>query len=297
MSARWLASATAALTFALMLLGGVVHATGSSLACPDWPTCYGELVPEMVGGILYEHSHRMLGTLVGLFTLVLAVVLFRRGGGLRLIGLGALLLVIVQGLLGGATVLLRLPPAVSTAHLAIAFVFLGTMLLVSTRLVSKRAETEVEVPPRLANVVTLAVVAVFSQCVLGALVRHSGAAAACGADPYACAGSLFPLETLGRIQMLHRFFAVVVALLVVYAAIAVAREPRTRALRPFAFAAVLLVFAQIVLGVLSLTTALDAVMVTAHLAVGALLYGVLLWQRLKMRYPRPESWAAARAPT
>ena len=53
---------TAVFTLILMTLGGAVHATGSSLACPDWPLCYGQAFPEMVGGILYEHSHRLLGT-------------------------------------------------------------------------------------------------------------------------------------------------------------------------------------------------------------------------------------------
>lgn len=291
MSARWLALATAALTFALMLLGGVVHATESSLACPDWPTCYGELMPEMVGGVLYEHSHRMLGTLVGLFTIALAVVLFRRGGKLRWVGLGAVVLVVFQGALGGATVLLRLPPAVSTAHLATAFLFLGTLIYVS-----RSGAPKVEVPPRLATFVSVALVAVFAQCVLGALVRHSGAAAACGTDPYACAGVLWPTSALGRLQMLHRGAGIVVTLIVVGTAVAVVREPRCRSLRPYAFATVALVVLQMVLGVLSLTSALEVATVTGHLAVATLLYGVLLWLRLGLRHPDPECSATVRAP-
>src|SRR5947208_12682052 len=80
-STRRFAAATAVATFLLLLVGGLVNPTGSSLACPDWPLCYGSPFPPMVGGILYEHSHRLLATGVGLLTVVLAVLLFRDGKG------------------------------------------------------------------------------------------------------------------------------------------------------------------------------------------------------------------------
>lgn len=292
MSARKLALATAVLTFALMVLGGVVHATGSSLACPDWPTCYGELMPEMTGGILYEHSHRMLATLVGLCTIALAVWLYREGGKLRWVGLGALVLVVVQGVLGGLTVILRLPPAVSTTHLATAFVFLGVLIYVW-----RTDEPKVEVSPRLATFVSVALVGVFLQCVLGAYVRHSGAAAACGTDPYSCAGFFWPAGETARIQMLHRGVAPPVGLLVLGVAIAIVRKPECRGLRVPAIAAVVLVAAQIALGVVSVMSALEVVPVSAHLAVGILLFATLLYTRLSLRYPSAEYWAAVRGST
>src|SRR5215813_14491924 len=104
-----LALAAAVATFVLLLVGGLVNPTGSSLACPDWPLCYGSPFPPMVGGILYEHSHRLAGTGVGILTIVLAVVLWKEGRG-RL-GLVAVGMVLLQGTLGGLTVLLKLPPA------------------------------------------------------------------------------------------------------------------------------------------------------------------------------------------
>ena len=72
------AVATAVATYLLILIGGLVHGTGSSLACPDWPTCYGSLMPKMEGGVLVEHSHRLAAGTVVILTLALAAMLTRR---------------------------------------------------------------------------------------------------------------------------------------------------------------------------------------------------------------------------
>src|SRR5262249_14298523 len=113
---------TAIATYLLILLGGLVHGTGSSLACPDWPTCYGTLMPKMEGGVLVEHSHRIAAGTVVLFTLALAVLLrfsaSPEARRLRPFGWLAVGLVFAQALLGGITVLLRLPTPISTAHTA-----------------------------------------------------------------------------------------------------------------------------------------------------------------------------------
>ncbi|MGI9627153.1 MAG: COX15/CtaA family protein, partial [Longimicrobiales bacterium] len=119
-----LLQATLVWTLALLLLGSVVHATESSLACPDWPTCFGTMTPEMTGGVFWEHLHRLwAGGLVLLFAA--AVVLIHRGGSfppaLFKAGLFGLALLIVQSILGGITVIYRLPDAVSTSHLSLAF--------------------------------------------------------------------------------------------------------------------------------------------------------------------------------
>src|SRR5947209_7037142 len=110
-----LAVVTAAATYLLILIGGLVHGTGSSLACPDWPTCYGTFMPKMEGGVLVEHSHRLAAGTVVILTLVLAGALSWAGRRdalarrLRPFGWLAVALVFAQALLGGITVLLRLP--------------------------------------------------------------------------------------------------------------------------------------------------------------------------------------------
>src|SRR3989338_10054325 len=94
------------MTFLLVIAGGLVTSTKSGLSVPDWPLSYGQLMPPMVGGIRYEHTHRMIATLVGLMTLVLAVWLgcSERRKWVRWAGIGALGLVVAQGILGGMTV-------------------------------------------------------------------------------------------------------------------------------------------------------------------------------------------------
>src|SRR5215475_6812326 len=129
-----LALLTAIATFVLLIVGSLVHGTGSSLACPDWPLCYGSFFPKMENGVEYEHTHRLVATGVGLMTVVLAVLLFlRRDRGLRLYGVGAVLLVVFQGILGGITVLYKLPRAISIAHLTTSMCFFSLTIVIALR--------------------------------------------------------------------------------------------------------------------------------------------------------------------
>jgi len=109
----------------LIAAGGLVTSTGSALAVPDWPLSYGQVMPPMVGGILYEHGHRMIATFVGVLTTVLAVWYWQKESRnwVRNLALGALAAVIAQGVLGGLTVLFLLPTPVSVSHATLAQTF------------------------------------------------------------------------------------------------------------------------------------------------------------------------------
>jgi heme A synthase len=294
-----LAALTALLTFALMILGSLVHGTGSSLACPDWPLCHGTVFPRMTGGVELEHTHRLVALSVATLT---AVLFFRARrfarARVRRIATAALLLVIVQASLGAATVLLRLPPAVSIAHLATSMGVLSTLVLlaVETTLEPERAH----VLPRYLHGslgtrpvaeeahgarawVAAAAVAALAQATLGALVRHSGAALACASVPL-CDGAAWPDAPLPRVQMAHRMGAVVVTALVVLAtARARALSPPGSTLGRVALVAAGIVLLQGALGVAVVVSYAPLAVVTVHHATGAMLLAVLvgIWGALR----------------
>src|SRR5665811_1658510 len=143
------AVATAVATYLLILIGGLVHGTGSSLACPDWPTCYGTMMPVMQGGVAVEHSHRLAAGTVVILTLTLAALVTASRDAahrpLRRVAWLAVGLVFAQALLGGITVLLRLPTLVSTLHTATSLLFFMTVLYIAVR--SRPAAAREAAPP------------------------------------------------------------------------------------------------------------------------------------------------------
>jgi cytochrome c oxidase assembly protein subunit 15 len=179
-AAHGLALMTAVATLVLILFGGLVTNTGSALAVPDWPTTFGHnmfLYPwsQMVGGIFYEHSHRLLGVLVGLLTLALAAALWRAGGRLRVLGLVAATTVVAQGVLGGLRVVL-LEPTLAILHGCLApafFALVAVAALVTSPRWQEPATAEALAPST--RSLTLAVAAlVYVQIVFGALLTHGG---------------------------------------------------------------------------------------------------------------------------
>ena len=166
-------------TFFLIIAGALVTSHDAGLATPDWPLSNGQLFPEMVGNLFWEHGHRMVATTVGILTIFLVLYLFRSEGRrwVRRLGVLALIGVIAQGLLGGLTVKLMLPIWVSTAHATLAQLFFCTTVSLAvftskswhqTRAVS---EEKGSVPVRYLCV--LALVTILMQLVLGATLRHS----------------------------------------------------------------------------------------------------------------------------
>ncbi len=273
------------MTLALLFLGSVVHATGSSLACPDWPTCFGTLTPEMRGGIFWEHLHRVwAAALVVVFAAATAFArrefpersdLFRLG----LVGVGLLL---VQSVLGGLAVLYRLPDAISTAHLAMAFAFLWLATVLTVRAAATGTGGDPTGGPgaesddarrrvRRAGLWTAGLV--FLQSIAGALVRHADAGMACPDVPL-CLGRIVPPldHPLVRLHFLHRLLGV----LVVVATLALGRiawtATRDAVVRRMAAALAVGVVAQALLGFASVAFRLAPPYVSTHtLAAAALL--------------------------
>ena len=171
---------TSACTVLLLVAGALVTSNDAGLAVPDWPTSYGTFFPPMVGGIFYEHGHRMVATFVGLLTIGLALLLWRKESRrwMRTLGWVALGAVILQGLFGALTVELRLPPAVSIVHATLAQSFfcitVAIAVFTSPWWFSHAASSgDDSGSPRLSTLALWLACITFVQLILGAAVRHN----------------------------------------------------------------------------------------------------------------------------
>ncbi|MGH7808684.1 MAG: COX15/CtaA family protein [Candidatus Binatia bacterium] len=179
-----LAVILACATFPLLFIGGLVTSLGAGLAVPDWPTTFGYnmfLYPwaKMVGGIFYEHSHRLVASSVGLLTIALALTFWfhEKRQWLRWLGLAALFLVILQGVLGGLrVVLLQHTLAIIHACVAQAFFALTVSLALFTSAEWRGPALDAANADgrRLRRLSTITTALIYLQIVFGALLRHTG---------------------------------------------------------------------------------------------------------------------------
>ncbi len=272
-------SATAILVFA----GGMVTSTGSGLAVPDWPLSNGTLFPRMVGGVFYEHGHRLIAGAVALLTTLLVVMAWRTEprATVRHLTAGALGLVLLQATLGGLTVLFLLPTAVSVAHAAMANLFFAGLVLLG-RLTSRAhvsATPVLPAPPGLRRGWLLLATVCYGQMLLGALMRHSGAGLAIPDFPLAFGRLVPPLETWPVIiHFSHRLGALLVlgVSIPLLAASMRATERCSRLLAPTATLALLLPL-QVALGGLTIWTGKAPILTSLHVLGGTLSLGASVW--------------------
>jgi heme a synthase len=289
-----LAVLTAVATFPLLFIGGLVTSKGAGLAVPDWPTTFGYnmfLYPwsKMVGGIFYEHSHRLAGSLVGLCTILLTVALWLKESRrwLRWLGIAALGMVIAQGVLGGLRVVL-LEHTLAIVHASFAqafFAFVAALaVFTSTEWRGPIQEPPIEDDRRLLRLSVITTAMIYLQVVFGAVLRHTG-------------------ERLDA----HLAFAVLVIVHVLLLLLRVTRNHSTRPkmVRLATFLGVLLL-AQLLLGAGSyfgkyttlwrISGEAVVYITTIHLAVGALMLVTSLILTLRVaRLSRARELSPARA--
>lgn len=290
---RWIhryAVLVAGATLFLIFVGGLVTSTDSGLSVPDWPLSYGRLMPPMVGGIFYEHGHRMVATGVGLLTVLLAILFWRAEPRrwMRRAAWIAVGLVVAQGVLGGLTVLFRLPKPISIAHACLAQTFFSLLVAIAVWTSSfwkdggeARREPAGSVPLHQISATMFGVV--YLQLLLGALLRHTGH----GLIPH-ITGAVAALFLAGwlvrRVWRDHR------------------DRPSLRWLAGFLGAAAVV---QILIGITAyvlLGHEFDVIpvpfpaiaVITAHVAGGALVLGLSLIMALVSFRTRPEHGTAVR---
>ena len=278
--------ASVAAVFALVVLGGVVRVTGSGLGCPDWPLCYGKVVPPLRADAIIEYSHRLVASvLVG--PLVFATCCFtwaayRREKWLVASTSLALVLVLVQAGLGGITVLTELHGSLVAAHLAMAEALLACLIVVT--IISRagvsgqlRKCSEAGSNFNYLPVVAAAGIGVYVLIMTGSLVTVSGSTAACTQWPL-CQGNLLPATQPQLIHMVHRAAAALIGVLLLYALHLGFKDKRNPAdVRSLALLAASLFGAQVVVGALTVWLGFTMELRALHLALATLLWGTTVW--------------------
>jgi cytochrome c oxidase assembly protein subunit 15 len=295
-------------TFLLLIAGALVTSNDAGLSVPDWPTSYGSYykLPPWTGGIIYEHTHRMIAEFIGTLTIAIAVWTWTSDGrrwmkGLALAALGT---IIAQGILGGLTVLHFLPPAISSAHAAVGQTFFCIACAIAVFTGRTWVEQDLAEPPgRLEEegsrpqLLTLALVSIFilyAQLILGAMFRHHGM-------------NWLP----------HVLNAPLVAILVTWTAIrALTQYAQIAAIRRPAIAMISLLITQLCLGFLAFMTRVEwgkdaaqpefpmVISTVAHVVTGALLLAstviltIQLWRHVPalVQHRIPDAKGTSRKP-
>jgi cytochrome c oxidase assembly protein subunit 15 len=265
MQTPWLhryATLVAVCTLFLVIAGASVTSKEAGLSVPDWPLSYGQVIPQMTGGVLFETGHRMIATVVGILTIILAIWIARveKRAWMRRLGWIALGGVVAQGLLGGATVLLLQPAPISIAHACLAQLFFSVTVAVAV-FTSRKWQQGPELVedygwPSLRFLAVLTPLLVLMQIGLGAGFRHR----AFGLLPHVIGAMIVPLLILlvGAF-VLHQF-------------------PNHRALRPAAIWLLAITGVQIFLGIIAYVARINAAeypltmvfTTVAHVATGGL---------------------------
>lgn len=294
----------------LIFVGGLVKSHEAGLSVPDWPTTYGEnmfLFPyeKWIGGVYYEHGHRLLASGIGLITVCVAIVTFLRDRRRlpRLLSVVAVLTVICQGVLGGLTVIYQLPPAISMSHgiLAQSF-FLITIALCylqsrTFRAAAPNPATSAE-SATIRRTAAVVIGVLYLQLFAGALMRHNGAGMALLDFP-TMGGSWLPsiapsvIDTANQLRaavelppttafavtlhLIHRLGGIVVALAAIVLLRAVSPlSLRGTTTRRIGYLLVALTLVQITLGIASILTIREPFLTSLHVATGAALLGSAL---------------------
>ncbi len=259
--------------FILIFAGGLVTSTDSGLSVPDWPLSYGQVFPPMIGGIRYEHTHRVIAGFAGIFTLLffLGSLKFDSRKWFKVFMGICVLVVALQAVLGGLTVIYLLPTWISVFHATLAQTFF-CLILLSTYFMSREWKSEAvclesKNSGSLKRLLIMTIAFIYAQLIIGSLVRHTGEAQT-------------GLST-------HFVVAFLVVLHIILSALKIARDPAFKTLLGHAFFALSLVLGQVFLGIGSWlitrthevadsTVTFFILLRTAHQTNGALILGVMV---------------------
>jgi len=271
-------------TILLITMRSIVRVTGYGLGCPDWPLCYGQVIPPSQTGAWVEFAHRLLGAATGLQIVLVALFAWRGYRDRPWVfwpGITALGLLIVQITLGGLHVIFEIPPVTGWIHTGVAMLIVGAIAVVvggTLPALQPLREASVFRSQRFAVWLSLTAGATYFLLLTGSYVTRSGASLACPSFPL-CGLSAPAMRRLIDIQMLHRFVAFTVAVLAGVLVIWLLARQGDRGLVRFGYVLAALLVAQFGLGISNVLLRLPMWSRVLHLAVAASFWAslVVLW--------------------
>ena len=267
---------TVVLLMLLLVWGNVVAGIGAGLACPDWPLCYGSVLPPLRWDIVMETGHRLLAAVTGVALIALCIHrALRWRGWSRLVPALLLGLLVLQIFLGAVVVLLEIPVREVTLHFAVAVSMFVLTLYVAH--FDGRRFVPIFSLSSLSGPLFVLGLLVVAQSVLGAYVRHSGAAMACGAQFPTCLGYVVPPTLEGGVlnHFLHRLGAYLLLLYTLALSMASVFHAALRPFRAPLFSALALVLVQVGVGAGVVFSRADVGAVALHLVVALVFMAVV----------------------
>ncbi len=282
-----LSVATLGVGYLLLMAGAVVRLTGSGSGCgSDWPFCNGQFVPTSTGtSTVFDFSHRLLSLLVSLLAVALVVEVWHWRTSKPLLFWGSivsLLLVVAQVVLGAVTAVTSVTPGIEVAHLGLAQIFLGTLIVVSLASLAPwiASVTGRAFSPnfsRLGWTSMIAGVSAFALILTGGYIATSGAGVACNQWPL-CDGRAIPTGfTATDIHIIHRWVALITTLAVLVVVVQARRvRSDSQTLLALSVSVATITFAQIFVGAASIWFNLNPILDVAHLGVATIVLGLLV---------------------
>ena len=282
--------ATLVVTYLLIVAGGVVRVTGSGLGCgstgSDWPLCHGGLVPPPDLATLIEFNHRIFATASSILIAVLFLLVwtkYRKFLPLKIAASAAMLLLIIQIVLGALTVEFKLPGSIVMVHLANAMLLLGTLVYIVVHIYSVDASQYVAPPTNSNSLIVATPVLAYILVLSGSFVVANGAGSFCAGWPLCGNGFELPAAGLAVLNLAHRIVAGVVVVFLGYAMSKIRRQmPGTVASR-LAMWVMIAAAAQIAVGAAAVETHLATALRGTHIALAGLIWALTLGTALSAR--------------
>jgi heme A synthase len=287
-------------TILLIAMGSIVRVTGYGLGCPDWPLCYGQVIPPAMTGAWVEFTHRLLGAAASLQIILVALFAWRGYRDRPWVfrpAIVAVALLSLQIALGGLHVIFEIPPATGWIHTGVAMLIVGLIAVVvggTQPALQPLRKAVILHNRRFAAWLSVTTVATYFLLLTGSYVTRSGASLACPSFPF-CGSDAPAMRRLIDIQMLHRFTAYSVAVLAVVLVIWLLAGQKDQGLKRYALVVGVLLLAQLGLGASNVLLRLPMWSRVLHLAVAATFWAslVVLWS---LRYTHRQVPKAAVAP-